>query len=98
MMRPYEVVAPPAMLANDFRKSGALETAPPAGISTAIPIVRIYDVTGRLIREAVGEQSRSLIDRWDGMDATGRAVPSGVYFWKVRTAKGTESGKTVIVR
>ena len=99
MMRPYEVVAPPQMLATmTSQATNEFEAEASAGLSPAISVGRIYDVTGRMIREVVGEQSRFLARDWNGTDDAGRIVPPGVYFWKVRTPERTESGKKVIVR
>jgi flagellar hook assembly protein FlgD len=50
--------------------------------------VRLYDVAGREVRRLMTDAMRgpgvhSTV--WDGRDATGQAVPSGVYFARLRT-------------
>ena len=60
----------------------------------------VFDVTGRRVRsahaqhEAVG--SRELT--FDGRDDTGRLLPSGVYFYRVKAAGQTITRKMVIAR
>ena len=43
---------------------------------------------------AAGSYSRA----WDGHDDQGRAVPAGVYFYRVETPDRTVSGRMVLVR
>ncbi len=51
--------------------------------------VRIYDVSGRLVRVLVDEAMTAAVHTvtWSGDDDRGRPLPSGVYFYKV-TAPG----------
>jgi hypothetical protein len=61
---------------------------------------RVYDVAGREVRRLGlgtlpgGLQSVS----WNGLDNTGRQVPSGVYFVRVTTPDHVSSAKVSIVR
>lgn len=48
--------------------------------------VQIYDVTGKLIREL--PTGKKQIVRWEGVDATGDEIPTGVYL-----VRGVESGR-----
>ena len=76
---------------NPFNPSTRIDFALERGGRTTL---RIYDVAGRLVA--------SLVDRdlpagphtvsWRGMDRSGRAVSSGVYFYELR------SGQTVLKR
>ena len=70
-----------------FGKSGAV------GASQ----VRFYDVTGRLVREAVAQPGAAYLD-WKGDDAQGRLLPSGIYFVVVKTPAGEQTAKVVLVR
>jgi len=36
--------------------------------------------------------------RWDGRDANGKQVGSGVYFYRIRTGAATHWGKLVYLR
>jgi len=60
----------------------------------------IYDVRGRRVRTLV---SRDLADGvheayWDGRGEDGRSVPSGIYFYRLRTAHGTVQRKAVVLK
>jgi hypothetical protein len=70
-------------------------------VLAASPVsVRIYDITGRLVRElaegrfAIGTHTLA----WDGRDSQGHAVPSGIYLTKMVAGKFTESKKVVVLR
>jgi hypothetical protein len=76
---------------------------PVTAITYSIPIagevrLRVYDVSGRLVRSLVdgqagaGEHGTS----WDGRDARGDRVPSGVYFLRLQ-ANGQVATKTVVL-
>jgi hypothetical protein len=60
----------------------------------------VYDVQGRLVRTLVddmvgeGYQERS----WDGKDAIGRPVGSGVYFYRLTAGDKTLAKKMVLIR
>jgi hypothetical protein len=76
-----------------------------ATIGFALPVatavrVGVYDVAGRLVRE-VGEATFTAGAHrlaWDGRDAQGVGVASGVYFVRVESAKHTTVGRLVIVK
>lgn len=61
--------------------------------------LKIYDVTGRLIRRfsepSAGGRQLSAIN-WDGMDQDGRKVPAGVYFIHL-AASGRELSRKIIL-
>ncbi|MCP4291027.1 MAG: S8 family serine peptidase [bacterium] len=60
----------------------------------------IYDLSGRLVRtlvsetRAAGEHSVS----WDGRDASGGNVPSGMYFYKYASGGETTSRKMTLIK
>ena len=60
----------------------------------------IYDLTGRLVAKLVERRmpqgTHSV--RWDGTDRDGRALPAGVYQYRLRTDKVREAKTLVIVR
>ena len=60
----------------------------------------LYDVEGRLVKtlvdETVGEGYRKYI--WDGKDASGSNVSSGVYFYTLTTGDRTLTKKMVTLR
>ena len=62
--------------------------------------VRIYDITGRQIRELVNE-NRSAGEYqvvWDGRDASGFQVASGVYFFSVQCNGFQQTKKMTLMK
>jgi hypothetical protein len=63
--------------------------------------IRMYDVTGRLVKILVHskkhEPGRFVID-WDGLDQDGRSLASGVYFYRMRADGFEQSRRLVLVR
>jgi hypothetical protein len=63
--------------------------------------VSLYDVTGQLVRTLVAasvqKAGRHEIE-WDGISASGEAVPSGAYFYRLETSRGTAQGQIRIAR
>jgi len=59
--------------------------------------LRVFDVTGRLVRTLVdGERPAGAAEvRWDGRDETGRPVGSGLFFVRLRSA-GLEEARRVL--
>ena len=62
--------------------------------------LRVYDVSGRLVRtlvdrnEAAGPHGAT----WDGTDESGRHVSSGAYFARIEAGKFTQQGKVLILK
>ncbi len=79
--------------------SGATEIAfeVPATVEAQLAV---YDVTGRTVR-AFGEQAYgpgTHLVRWDGRDAAGSPVPSGVYFYRLQAGDLTATRMLVMTR
>lgn len=62
--------------------------------------LRIYDVTGQLVRTLVDTQREPGYYKvvWDGRDDTGRRVTSGIYFYKIRAGPYTATKKLILLR
>ena len=60
----------------------------------------IYDPGGRLVKRLIDTPMRAGHHRieWNGMDAGGRAVASGVYFYRLTVGKQTSSKKMILLR
>ena len=59
----------------------------------------IYNVTGRLVREynlTAGSGHHSIV--WDGTDARGNQVASGIYFYRLRAGIVNQTRKMVLLR
>lgn len=62
--------------------------------------LRVYDVTGRLLRTIVEgwRPSGSYTETWNGLDDEGGAVPSGVYFYELKALDFRSARKMVLMR
>jgi len=60
----------------------------------------VYDVMGRLVRQVVNGKIPAGLHRvaWDGKDANGRLVSSGVYFMKLSSLGINKTARFVVVR
>lgn len=63
-------------------------------------IVSVYDTNGMLVRVLIDEtrEPGSYSAEWDGRDAHGVPVSSGVYFCRLQAGKFTDSKKMVLVK
>jgi len=82
---------------NPFNPSTTIRfTLPEAGQVT----LAVYDIRGALVRDLVGRPlmagAHSVV--WDGYDAVGRPVASGVYFYRLTAAQGVVTRRMVLVR
>ena len=63
--------------------------------------VRIYDASGRLVRDLVDDAHAvpgAYVVRWDGTNDEGRRVASGVYFYRLDSAGTTRVRKMVVLK
>lgn len=62
--------------------------------------IRIYDVSGALVRTLV-DRTHNVGDheaRWDGRDQNGKAVASGVYFYRLETNRFAQTRRMVLLK
>ena len=81
---------------NPFNPS----TLIPYQLSAHSPVrLEVFNVLGQRVATLVdGQQGAgSYVARWDGTDAAGRAVGSGVYFYRLTVAGAHQTGKMVLV-
>ncbi|MBN2172073.1 MAG: S8 family serine peptidase [Candidatus Krumholzibacteriota bacterium] len=93
-------VAAPAALSswpNPFNPSVTLRFVNPRPGPVRLTV---HDARGRLLRVLVDEAlPAGAVERaWDGRDARGHALPSGVYLARVETADGAASRKLLLVK
>ncbi len=62
--------------------------------------LRVYNVSGQMVRELVNSEEKAGWKEaaWDGRDAKGHALSSGVYFYRLEASGYTATRKLVIVR
>jgi len=56
----------------------------------------VHDISGRLVRHMDGEAGQGFL--WDGRGEQGAPLSAGIYLYRVATARGTWSGRSVIIR
>jgi hypothetical protein len=85
-----------------FRAGDAFPNPSSAGVTVALTgtddrlDARVYDVAGRLVRSLSPASGRTLL-HWDGLDATGARVPSGVYFLDLRDGAAGEIRRRALI-
>jgi len=71
------------------------------GVSTPAHVsLRIYDAAGRLVRALVNDdrQPGRYEETWDGRDSIGRAVATGIYFYRLTAGSFAETRKMALMR
>ncbi|NNE08218.1 MAG: T9SS type A sorting domain-containing protein, partial [Gemmatimonadetes bacterium] len=63
-------------------------------------LLEIFDTAGRRIATLLHEERSAgrHVSEWRGRDDAGRAVPSGVYFYRLKTESGVETRRMVLIR
>jgi hypothetical protein len=85
---------------NPFARTSTIEYWIPAGHEGAEAELGMYDAAGRLVRELVSNPETPGVHRavWDGRDANGAEVSSGVYFCRMEAGSFQARRKVVIIR
>jgi hypothetical protein len=63
--------------------------------------LRVYDVTGRLVRTLVDDPTTAGYNRqvtWNGLDDAGKRVPSGIYFYRMVAPDRRVSRKMILLK
>ncbi|MDX2474842.1 MAG: S8 family serine peptidase [Candidatus Krumholzibacteria bacterium] len=82
---------------NPFNPATDIHFSLPATAHTSL---RVYDVSGRLVRTLVDRQLApgAYSERWDGRDEKGQGAASGIYFIRVTAADETSIKAMTLVR
>ena len=85
---------------NPFNPKTTIEYIVPGIESTVAVSLRIYDLSGRLVRVLVDDaQSPGAHEaEWDGRDAVGHHAGSGVYFYRLEAGTYSATQKMVLVK
>ncbi len=85
---------------NLFINSAVLTYRIPRGEDKGRVILRVYNIYGGLVKELVNRECSPGIytARWDGTNLYGVMVPSGVYFYNLKTDTGELSRKGLVIR
>ena len=74
-------------------------------ISYEIPIgvqftVSIFDITGKMIKTLISDKQSAGhgIIEWNGRNDIGKALPSGVYFYRLSSGKFTATRKFILLK
>ncbi len=62
----------------------------------ASPMVRIYDIRGRMVRELLDVGLTPAF--WDGRDDAGQPMPSGIYLYQVKVGDKVDGGTVTLAR
>jgi len=61
--------------------------------------LKIYNVSGQAVRTFGGSDGQGQVNlSWDGTDQNGRAIPSGVYFYRVVAGEFSAAKKMTLIR
>jgi hypothetical protein len=92
--------APTFSLRNYPNPFSSQTTVTFAGLRGGTVELSIFDVAGRRVftRTVPGHRTGDLELVWDGRDAEGEALPSGVYFCRARVGGATATRKMVLLR
>jgi len=82
---------------NPFRDVATIAFELPA---PEVVRVAVYDLSGRLVREVWNDSLEAGVQttHWDGTDADGRPVASGVYFCRVEAGGASETQRLVVLK
>jgi hypothetical protein len=85
---------------NPARSTATLEYRVPEATGTSPVHIRIFDATGRLVRTLL-ETTRGAglhAERWDLTADDGRRVPTGMYFYELRTDRERVTRKVMVLQ
>jgi len=88
-------------LHNNFPNPFNPETTITYSVKGASPVsIEIYNVKGQLVKTLVNDSkeagTHSVV--WNGMDGNGRAVSSGVYYYKMNAGKYSSTRKMILMK
>lgn len=85
---------------NPFNATTLIVFTVPTNLTNQNVSLKIFDINGNLISELINQplSSGNYIYRWEGKNNSGQNVSSGVYFFNIRIADKTKTGKMVLMK
>lgn len=85
---------------NPFNSTTLIVFTVPTNLTNQIVTLRIFDINGNLIAELINKplSTGNYIYRWEGKNNFGQNVSSGVYFYNIRIADKTKTGKMILMK
>jgi len=85
---------------NPFNPNTSIQFTVNRGQSPVRITLKIYNIRGQLLRTLVNEDKAggNYTILWDGRDEDGKAVSSGIYFYKLTAGSSSEVRKMVLLR
>jgi hypothetical protein len=85
---------------NPFNPSTIIWFKIPSNLTNSYTELSIYDVNGELINTLVNDvlPSGNYLVKWNGQNAKGVDVSSGIYFYHLKVAENLTTGKMVLMR
>ena len=89
---------------NPFSKKTDIRYQIPGEVDSrqyAVGSIRIYDISGRLVKHFSVPTAYCLVPSvisWDGTDSSNRKLPSGVYFLKFQAGEYSAKEKLLLIR
>ena len=82
---------------NPFNANTQISFALPKSGKTTL---EIFNILGQKVNTLLDEymQAKSYIVNWDGRDASGREVPSGIYFYRLRSEDFLQTKKMLMIQ
>lgn len=85
---------------NPFNPSTIIWFKIPSNLTNTLTELAIYDVNGQLINTLVNDvlPTGNYLVKWNGQNAKGMDVSSGIYFYHLKVADNLTTGKMVLMR
>jgi len=85
---------------NPFNPVTAISFTVPETASAQFVSIKVFDIRGCLVRELVDgiKTGGEYTVFWDGRDETGRILPSGAYFYRMKAGRFTATRKMLLVK
>ena len=82
---------------NPFKRSTIINYQLPVTNHVSL---KIYDVTGRLVKTLVNEPQKAgyYTAHWDGKDNLGKTAANGIYFYRIEADDFTDAKKAMLIR